>query len=138
MRSRRTLGMLLFGAAALVLAGPAVVRLVAQTVTPAAAGAGQDQAPNRRDFEISASAFKFSPDRLEVTQDDLVKLTVRSADVPYSFTIDEYRVSKRVPGGGAVTFEFRADRAGTFPFYSNLTSDARHREARGELVVRPR
>ena len=45
----------------------------------------------------------------------------------YGFTIDQYRVSKRIPAGGSVTFEFRADKdPGTFPFYSNMTSDPRH------------
>ena len=124
--SRRTVGIALLGAGAALLAGPAVVRLFAQ------------ESPNRRDFTIVARDYKFSPSRLEVTQDDLVKLTVRSEDVAYSITIDEYRVAKRVPAGGSTTFEFRTDRTGTFPFYSNLTSDARHGDARGELVVRPR
>jgi heme/copper-type cytochrome/quinol oxidase subunit 2 len=53
-------------------------------------------------------------------------------------TIDEYRVSRRVPAGGSTTLEFRADRAGTFAFYSNLTNDDRHAQMRGELVVRGR
>ena len=45
-------------------------------------------------------------------QDDLIKLTVQSADVAYGFTIDDYRLSKRVPAGGSTIIEFRADRAG--------------------------
>jgi heme/copper-type cytochrome/quinol oxidase subunit 2 len=98
----------------------------------------QEQVPTRREFTVTARDYRFSPERLEVTQDDLVRLTVRSEDVAYSLTIDEYRVSKRVPAGGATTFEFRADRAGSFPFYSNMTSDARHQKMRGELVVRGR
>jgi heme/copper-type cytochrome/quinol oxidase subunit 2 len=73
-----------------------------------------------------------------VTQDDLVKLTVQSQDVAYSLTIDVYRLSRRIPAGGSTTLEFRADRAGTFAFYSNMTSDARHSQTRGELVVTPR
>src|SRR5438105_2815151 len=80
-------------------------------------GAGQEQAPNRREFTIIARDFKFDPTRIEVMQDDLVKITVRSDDIAHSFTMDEYRISKRVPAGGSTTFEFRADRAGTFPFY---------------------
>ena len=43
-----------------------------------------------------------------------------------------------VPAGGSTTFEFRADRAGTFPFYCNLTSEAGHQMMHGELVVRGR
>jgi heme/copper-type cytochrome/quinol oxidase subunit 2 len=76
----------------------------------------QDQAPNKRDITLTARNYKFSPSRIEVAQDDLVKLTVQSEDNAYSFTIDEYRVSRRVPAGGSTTLEFRADRAGTFPF----------------------
>jgi heme/copper-type cytochrome/quinol oxidase subunit 2 len=124
--SRRTIGFVLIGTGACVLAGPAVMRLFAQ------------EAPNRREFTVVAKDFRFSPTRLEVMQDDLVKLTVRSEDVAYSLTIDEYRVAKRVPAGGSTTFEFRTDRAGTFAFYSNLTNDARHSQARGQLVVRAR
>ena len=89
------------------------------------------------EFTITAKDYRFSPDRLEVSQDDLVKVTVRSEDVAYSVTIDEYRVSKRVPAGGTTTLEFRADRPGTFPFYSNLTNDSRHGSTKGQLVVRP-
>ena len=98
----------------------------------------QETPPNRREFTVVAKDYAFSPNRIEVLQDDLVKFTVRSEDVAYSVTIDEYRVAKRVPAGGSTTFEFRTDRPGTFPFYSNLTSDERHSKARGQLVVRPR
>ncbi len=103
-----------------------------------AAGPGAQEPPARRDVTIAAKDFRFSPDRLNVTQDELVRLTVRSDDIAYSFNIDEYRVSRRVPAGGSVTVEFHADRAGTFPFYSNLTTDARHAQTRGEIVVRAR
>ena len=98
----------------------------------------QEQAPNRREISLTARNYRFSPARIEVAQDDLVKLTVQSEDNAYSVTIDEYRVSRRVPAGGSTTLEFRADRAGTFAFYSNLTNDTRHAQMRGELVVRGR
>ena len=96
----------------------------------------QEQAPSKREITVTARDYRFSPNRIEVSQDDLVKLTVQSEDVAYSLTIDEYRVSRRVPAQGATTLEFRADRAGTFAFYSNLTNDARHAQMKGELVVR--
>jgi heme/copper-type cytochrome/quinol oxidase subunit 2 len=53
-------------------------------------------------------------------------------------TIDSYRISKRVSPGQPVTFEFRADHPGTFPYYCNLQIDDGCRRMRGELVVRPR
>src|SRR5437762_2434483 len=125
--TRRTVGFALVGAGATLLAGPFVLRLFAQ-----------DQAPNRPEFTIVAKDFHYSPERIEVAQDDLVKLTVRSEDLAHSFAIDEYRIVKRVPAGGSTTFEFRADRPGTFRFYCNLTSEAGHGQMHGELVVRPK
>jgi len=123
--TRRSLGLLLLGVGGVVVAtGPAVSRLLAQ------------EAPNRREFTIVAKDFHYSPTRIEVMQDDLVKLTVRSEDIAHSFTVDEYRISKRVPAGGSTTFEFQADRPGTFAFYCGLTGDPGHRMMRGELVVR--
>ena len=125
--TRRSLGLLLLGMGGLLIAGPAVRRLFAQ-----------DQAPNRREFTIAAKDFHFSPDRIEVTQDDLVKLTVRSEDVAHSFTIDEYRIVRRVAAGGSTVFEFRADRPGTFTYYCSLTSEPGHATMKGQLVVRPK
>ena len=121
--TRRTLGLMLLGTGACLIAGFSS-RLFAQ-----------DQAPNRREFSITARDYRFTPDRLEVTQDDLVKLTIESADVTYSFTIDAYRLSRRVPAGAKTVIEFRADQAGTFDFYSNMTG---HEKVRGQLVVRRR
>ncbi len=98
----------------------------------------QEQAPNRREFTIIAKDFKFDPTRIEVMQDDLVKITVKSDDIAHSFTMDEYRISKRVPAGGSTTFEFRADRPGTFAFYCALTNEPGHKMMHGELVVKAR
>ncbi len=123
--TRRSLGLMLLGAGGVLLTGPTVARLLAQ-----------DQAPNRREFTVVAKDFHYSPARIEVMQDDLVKLTIRSEDIAHSFTIDEYRIAKRVPAGGSTTFEFQADRPGTFPFYCMLTSDPGHKMMHGELVVR--
>jgi nitrous-oxide reductase len=123
--TRRSLGLMLLGAGGVLLAWSTMARLLAQ-----------DQAPNRREFTIVAKEFRFSPARIEIMQDDLVKLTVRSEDIAHSFTIDEYRIVKRVPAGGSTTFEFQADRPGTFPFYCTLTSDPGHKMMHGDLVVR--
>ena len=140
--ARRTVGLLALGAGACILVGPAVARLFAHPVAkpggPPRAVEGQEQAPNRREVTITARNYQFAPTRIEVIQDDLVKITVRSEDEPHSFTIDEYRIVKRVPANGSTTFEFRADRPGTFAFYCGMTSAEGHRQMRGELVVAPR
>ena len=96
------------------------------------------QEGGERTFTVSAHKYAFSPTRLDVQQDDLVRVTFSTEDIPHSFTIDKYRIAKRVGPGHPVTFEFRADRAGTFPYYCNLQIEDGCRRMRGELVVRPR
>lgn len=112
------------------------MRIVALLALSAALVSGQEPAQNRREFLIVAKDHVFSPDRLDVSQDDLVKITLRSDDVPVSFAIDAYRIIKRAAGNTSITFEFRADQPGTFPFYCNLTTDTGCKEMRGTLTVR--
>ncbi len=115
---------MLFGTAALVL-------LIAAASTVA-------QAPTTRTFSVTARKYSFSPARIEVTQDDLVKIELRTEDIPHSWTVDAYRIAKRVSPDQPVTLEFRADQPGTFRFYCNLTIDDGCRDMQGELVVVPR
>ena len=102
------------------------------------AAAAQDQGPTAKPFSVGAHRYAFVPARLEVNQDDLVKIELRTDDIAHSLTIDDYRIAKRVGPGVPVTFEFRADRAGTFPFYCNLQAEDGCRQMRGVLVVKPR
>ena len=127
--ARRTaIGALVVGGIALALPWPfAAVRTKAQ-----------EQGPARREVTVTLRKFAFDPPRIEVQQDDLVKVILQSADIAHSFTVDAYRIAKRVPGGQTVTFEFRADQAGTFPIYCNLRQDDGCREMKGTLVVRAR
>ena len=134
--SRRSVGLLLVGAGVCLLVWP--VRAKGDPATTVATVAGQDQAPNRREFTITAQNYEFSPSRIEVTQDDLVKITLRSRDEAHSFVIDGYRIMKRVPAGGSTTFEFRADKPGTFAFYCGMTNADGHGRMKGELVVSTR
>jgi nitrous-oxide reductase len=98
----------------------------------------QDQAPTIRPFSIRAHRYAFEPARLEVNQGDLVRVELRSDDIAHSLTIDSYRIAKRAGANQPVTFEFRADRAGTFPYYCNLQVEDGCRQMRGVLVVKPR
>lgn len=98
----------------------------------------QVQGPTARPFPVTAHRYKFDPPRIEVSQDDLVRIEFKTDDIAHSMTLDAYRISKRVGPGQPVTFEFRAARAGTFPFYCNLQAEDGCRKMRGELVVKPR
>jgi heme/copper-type cytochrome/quinol oxidase subunit 2 len=103
----------------------------------AAVGA-QEQGPTARPFAVHARRFAFEPARIEVNQDDLVTIDLSTDDIDHSLTIDAYRIAKRVRPGRPVSFEFRADRAGTFPFYCSLQIEDGCRKMRGELIVKPR
>jgi cytochrome c oxidase subunit II len=98
----------------------------------------QDQGPTAKPFVVTLHRYAFDPPRIEVNQDDLVKIELRSDDIAHSLTIDDYRISKRVSADQPVTFEFRADRAGTFTYYCNLQIDDGCRKMRGQLIVKAR
>jgi nitrous-oxide reductase len=95
----------------------------------------QDRVPNRREVTLVARDHQFIPDKIEVAQDDLVRVTFTSERRPTSFAIDAYRILKRAGADKTIVFEFRADRAGTFPFYCSLTSDPQCKDMKGTLVV---
>jgi heme/copper-type cytochrome/quinol oxidase subunit 2 len=98
----------------------------------------QESGGAQRSFTISARKYAYAPARIEVNQDDLVKITLQSGDIAHSFTIDAYRIARRVGPGQTTVFEFRADRAGEFPFYCNLKVDDGCRQMKGLLIVRSR
>jgi heme/copper-type cytochrome/quinol oxidase subunit 2 len=97
----------------------------------------------RRDVSVTAVKYTYriagaNGPEIRVKQDDLVKITVSvpGDDIPHSFSINDYRINKRVEPGKPVTFEFRADRTGEFEIYCNLTIDDRClKEMKGRLVV---
>ncbi len=102
------------------------------------AAPSQNQAPTVHALNVIASRYRFDPAHIEVFQDDLIAIDMRTNDIAHSFTMDGYRIAKRVGPGQEVKFEFRADRVGTFPYYCNLQIEDGCRRMRGELVVKPR
>jgi heme/copper-type cytochrome/quinol oxidase subunit 2 len=90
-----------------------------------------------REVVVIGDDFGFAPARIEVQKDDLVQIRFTAKDIAHSFTIDApYRISKRAGVGHSIVFEFRADEAGRFTYYCNLTQDDRCRKMKGELIVR--
>jgi heme/copper-type cytochrome/quinol oxidase subunit 2 len=103
----------------------------------AATRAGATKALQAHECSVTANDFAFSPSRVEVRQNDIVRIRFHAVDIPHSFTIDEYRISKRAAIGQTIEFEFRADRAGTFRIYCNLTADERCKRMQAQFVVTP-
>jgi cytochrome c oxidase subunit 2 len=112
-----------------------VFATLAASVVFLVSAAAQDQG-QVREFAVSGVRYAFSPSNLTVNRNDLVKITFTAQDIPHSFTIDDYRIVKRAGAGQSVTFEFRADRSGSFTFYCNLSQDVKCRDMKGTLTVR--
>jgi heme/copper-type cytochrome/quinol oxidase subunit 2 len=90
-----------------------------------------------REFTVTGDHYAFTPASIQVNRNDVVKISFTARDIPHSFTIDgPYRISKRAGAGQTVTFEFRADQAGQYTFYCNLTQDAKCKDMKGNLTVR--
>jgi heme/copper-type cytochrome/quinol oxidase subunit 2 len=91
-----------------------------------------------KEFTMVAERYKFTPDRLEVNQGDTVRITIRSADGTHGFAIKKLKVDTSVPKGGkAVTLEFVADKAGTFPITCSEYCGRGHSHMRAEIDVLP-
>jgi heme/copper-type cytochrome/quinol oxidase subunit 2 len=135
MRTRQWLGFATFALSVLLLVSVAAQPFDGLRAVPSGVE-GQDQG-QVREFTVTGDHYAFSPAALEVNRNDLVKINFTARDIPHSLTIDgPYRISKRAGAGQTVTFEFRADQAGTFSFYCNLSQDAKCKEMKGQLVVR--
>jgi heme/copper-type cytochrome/quinol oxidase subunit 2 len=116
----------------------ALLMVALAAVVAASAPLPRSQDPVKHDITITGRDGAFTPSRLDVGLGDIVKLTLVAEGSPCSFVIDAYRISRRATPDHPVTFEFRADRAGTFAFYCDLTADERCAKMRGEMVVTAR
>jgi heme/copper-type cytochrome/quinol oxidase subunit 2 len=119
-------------------AGSLLCFLLALAFSASASGLRPGQDPARHDITITGRDYQFTPARIDVASGDILVITVVAEDRPYSFAIDAYRISKRATPGHPAKFEFRADRAGTFPFYCDLTTDDGYKGMRGNLAVEGR
>jgi heme/copper-type cytochrome/quinol oxidase subunit 2 len=91
-----------------------------------------------REFTVTAADCTYTPARLDVWLGDRVRIVLVAEDAPHSFVIAAYRLSKRAVPGRTASLEFLADQAGTFPYFSDLSSDQDCADLRGELVVNER
>jgi cytochrome c oxidase subunit 2 len=92
-----------------------------------------------RQFEVTASRFKFEPEVLQVAAGDHVVVLVRSDDVEHGFAIKKLKVKANVPKGGEpVRLEFVADTPGTYEITCSEYCGKGHGRMKARLVVTPR
>jgi heme/copper-type cytochrome/quinol oxidase subunit 2 len=89
-----------------------------------------------REIPVVVRRFTFEPSRIEVMEDEHIRLVVSSADGVHGLEIKKFRVNKTVPRGGEkVTIDFVASAPGEFPIICSEYCGKEHETMKGTLVV---
>ena len=90
-----------------------------------------------KEFSFTNKGFAFNPSSFTVKKGDHVRVTFTNGGGTHDFRIDGYDVGTNViQGGKSQTFEFVADKAGTFEFFCSV-GNHRAMGMRGVLTVTP-
>ncbi|MEK7376662.1 MAG: cupredoxin domain-containing protein [Candidatus Margulisiibacteriota bacterium] len=87
--------------------------------------------------EITFEAYMhgYSPDKIIVKKDALVRLSATSRDVSHGIYIKEYGINEQIKKGETKTIEFIADKAGKFNILCSVYCGAGHNKMKGILIV---
>lgn len=95
------------------------------------------EAPQTREFTVSARQFSYSPERISVNKGDRVILRLQPKDVSHGLYVDGYDVETHAAPKEEGTVEFVADDPGTYRFRCSLTCGVMHPFMVGEVAVEP-
>jgi len=117
-----------------------------QNINPMAPKKGMERVQRNSDgtVDIYMTAIRshFNPEHIYLKQGDKVRWhitnTERALDATHGFAVPVYNITASLEPGEAVTIEFEADTAGTFPFYCSEFCSALHLEMMGYLMVEPK
>ncbi len=84
-----------------------------QMIAPALTGSSA----SFRDFSITASGNKFTPDTVIVNKGDRVRLNIKAIDKNYDFTQPDYGLNSPLPKGQTTMIEFQASAADKYTFF---------------------
>ncbi len=87
------------------------------------------------EVKLEAKQWEFVPSEVRVRLGDTVRMTITSSDVDHGFAINEFGVSEKIPAGETVTFEFVADKKGTYRQYCNVVCGLGHAGMIGDFIV---
>jgi len=115
-------------------AQPTTAPQVTAAVSPSEAMQA-DTASKTVAFTVNGGEFYFKPNEIKVKKGDTVKITFKNDGGFHDFVIDELNVnSGKIGSGESKTFQFVADKAGSFEYYCSV---GKHREmvSKGTLIV---
>jgi nitrous-oxide reductase len=106
--------------------------------------AGQEKVErngNNVEIWMTATRSHFTPDIIRVKQGDNVVLhvtnTEQTKDATHGFAVADYNIQGSLDPGESVTFEFVADKSGSYNFYCTEFCSALHLEMAGWFLVEP-
>ena len=105
----------------------------ATTVTPTPATGTETGAV--KEFTVTGKNFSFAPAAMTVKRGDRVRITFVNESGTHDLRVDGYNVgTKTIQGGASETFEFLADKAGSFEYTCSV---GQHRQMgmKGTLTV---
>jgi nitrous-oxide reductase len=98
---------------------------------------------NGNNVEIWATATRshFTPDIIRLKQGDNVTLHMtnieQTKDATHGFAIADYNIQASLDAGEVASFNFVADKSGSFNFYCTEFCSALHLEMAGWMLVEP-
>jgi cytochrome c oxidase subunit 2 len=95
-----------------------------------------NQPQETKEFDLTASNWKFEPSTLNVNQGDKVILHVTSIDVEHGIVLNDFGVSEDLTPGETTTIEFTADKKGEFLFFCNVYCGLGHSDMEGTLIIK--
>jgi cytochrome c oxidase subunit 2 len=88
-----------------------------------------------REIVMTAKKYEFSPSEIKAHPGETIRLVITALDRKHGFKLDAFGIDRQLPKGEAVTIEFTADRAGTFPFKCSKFCGFGHGKMKGGLIV---
>ena len=88
-----------------------------------------------REIAMTAKKYEFSPSEIRAHLGETIRLVITALDRKHGFKLDAFGIDRQLPKGEAVTIEFTANRAGTFPFKCSKFCGFGHGKMKGGLVV---
>ena len=115
----------------LVLAArPGAVNGAAQTPAPT-------QTPAVTEIVLEATKYKYTPNKVEVPLNSVVRFKITAKDNDHGFEIDGHKeTSTKIPKGETKTVEYKADKAGTISFKCSSFCGMGHGGMKGQIVVK--
>lgn len=115
--------------------GLAVVALVAVMAPVSLAQKEPSGGEGVREIAMTAKKYEFSPSEIRAHPGETIRLVITALDRKHGFKLDAFGIDRQLPKGEAVTIEFTANQAGTFPFKCSKFCGFGHGKMKGELIV---